>query len=117
MPSVAPDRAVYAVAADDVTVSPARSSANESAALALRHLARWGPLRPDGYLEHKAHSSRALQEMSMSGLPQKRSFGVFLKDVLLFLVAPFITIAYLALFPFIGLAELVRAKSRKHKQA
>ena len=54
----------------------------------------------------------------MSGLPQKRSFGVFLKDVVLFLLAPFITIAYLVLFPFIGLAELAKARSRKqHKQA
>jgi len=38
--------------------------------------------------------------------PAKRSFGVFLKDVVLFLAAPFIGLAYIVLFPFIGLGML-----------
>jgi CheY-like chemotaxis protein len=39
--------------------------------------------------------------------PAKRSIGVFLKDIALFLAAPFIGLAYIALFPLIGLAMLV----------
>lgn len=38
-----------------------------------------------------------------------RSAGVLLKDIALFFAAPFVTIAYIALFPFIGLTMLVRA--------
>ncbi|MDE2112077.1 MAG: response regulator [Alphaproteobacteria bacterium] len=38
---------------------------------------------------------------------RKRSITVFLKDVVMFLAAPFIGLAYIALFPFIGLAMLI----------
>jgi hypothetical protein len=39
---------------------------------------------------------------------QGRTVQQFLKDVGLFFAAPFITLAWLALFPFIGLMLLVR---------
>ena len=42
-----------------------------------------------------------------------RSVGVFLKDIALFFAAPFVTIAYLALFPFIGATMLVRTRGQK----
>jgi hypothetical protein len=35
-----------------------------------------------------------------------RNIAVFLKDVLMFLAAPFIGLAFIALFPFIGLGML-----------
>lgn len=38
---------------------------------------------------------------------QPRTLGVFLKNVAMFLAAPFIALAYVALFPFIGFAMLV----------
>jgi hypothetical protein len=38
-----------------------------------------------------------------------RTGGQIVKDVVLFFAAPFITLAYLSLFPFIGLALLLRA--------
>jgi hypothetical protein len=41
--------------------------------------------------------------------PAKRNFGQFLRDVGLFLAAPFISLVYMAMFPFIGLVMLVRA--------
>ncbi len=41
--------------------------------------------------------------------PARRSIGEFVKDVVLFLAAPFISLVYIAMFPFIGLAMLVRA--------
>ncbi len=37
----------------------------------------------------------------------RRGFGTVLKDAVLFLAAPFIGLAYIALFPFIGLAMLM----------
>lgn len=39
--------------------------------------------------------------------PQPRGLGVFLKNVAMFLAAPFIALAYVALFPFIGFGMLV----------
>lgn len=46
-----------------------------------------------------------------------RNVFVFLKEVIMFLAAPFIGLAYIALFPFIGLALLawhgVKALSRR----
>jgi hypothetical protein len=44
-----------------------------------------------------------------------RSFAQVLKDIGLFFAAPFVTMAYVALFPFIGLATLRRAL-RQRKQ-
>ena len=38
----------------------------------------------------------------------RRSIGTFLKDDLLFLASPIIALAYLGLFPFIGLAMLIK---------
>jgi CheY-like chemotaxis protein len=38
--------------------------------------------------------------------PARRGIGTILKDIALFLAAPFIGLAYVALFPFIGLAML-----------
>lgn len=37
-----------------------------------------------------------------------RSPGTILKDIVLFLASPVIALAYLALFPFIGLTMLVK---------
>lgn len=48
--------------------------------------------------------------------PPKRTFGEFLRDVLLFLATPFITVFYLALFPFIGLVMLVRTVSAERSK-
>ena len=45
--------------------------------------------------------------------PARRSLGEFLKDVVLFLAAPFISLVYMAMFPFIGLVMLVRAKQEE----
>lgn len=42
--------------------------------------------------------------------PARRSFGEVLKDAGLFLAAPFISLLYIAMFPFIGLAMLVKAR-------
>lgn len=41
-------------------------------------------------------------------MPAKRSAGTVLKDIGLFLASPVIALAYLALFPFIGLVMLVK---------
>jgi hypothetical protein len=38
-----------------------------------------------------------------------RTVSQILKDIVLFFAAPFITLAYLSLFPFIGLVLLLRA--------
>jgi len=52
-----------------------------------------------------------------SAKPAGRSAGRILKDVALFLAAPFIGLAYIALFPFIGLAMLawMGAKAWRHQ--
>lgn len=43
----------------------------------------------------------------------RRSFGEVLKDAFLFLASPFISLAYIALFPFIGLAMLLKTRSEE----
>lgn len=43
----------------------------------------------------------------------KRSFPTVLKDVALFLAAPFIALVYLALFPFFGIGLLLKARKAK----
>ncbi len=48
--------------------------------------------------------------------PAKRTFGEFVKDVVLFLAAPFISLAYIALFPFIGLAMLAKSLQENRKK-
>ena len=48
--------------------------------------------------------------------PANRSLGEVLKDAFLFLAAPFISLAYMALFPFIGLVMLVRARREAQKK-
>ena len=55
---------------------------------------------------HPAHSAS-----------EPRSPAQVCKDIALFLGAPFITIAYLALFPFIGLRMLIRtgSQARHHR--
>lgn len=42
-----------------------------------------------------------------------RTVQQYLKDVGLFFAAPFITLAYLVLFPFIGLGMLVRSRRQR----
>ena len=41
-------------------------------------------------------------------MPAKRNASTVLKDIGLFLASPVIALAYLALFPFIGLVMLVK---------
>lgn len=41
-------------------------------------------------------------------MSEKRNIGTVLKDIVLFLASPVIALAYLALFPFIGLTMLVK---------
>lgn len=48
--------------------------------------------------------------------PDRRSVGQVLKDAVLFLAAPFISLAYMALFPFIGIAMLMRNRREKRNQ-
>jgi hypothetical protein len=43
--------------------------------------------------------------------PGHRTPGQVLKDIVLFFAAPFITLAYMPLFAFIGLAMLIRKDS------
>lgn len=43
--------------------------------------------------------------------PARRSFATFLKDAVLFLAAPFISLVYMAMFPFIGIYLLAKARS------
>jgi hypothetical protein len=45
-----------------------------------------------------------------------RTAGQVAKDVVLFFAAPFISIAYVALFPFIGLMLLVRTGGQPRQQ-
>lgn len=42
--------------------------------------------------------------------PPRRSVAEVVKDVVLFLAAPFISLVYMAMFPFIGLVMLMRAR-------
>lgn len=44
--------------------------------------------------------------------PPRRTAGQVVKDILLFVAAPFITLAYLVLFPFIGMTMLFRKDGR-----
>ncbi|HEY1588926.1 MAG TPA: hypothetical protein VGG00_04250 [Rhodanobacter sp.] len=44
--------------------------------------------------------------------PTRRTPGQVLKDIVLLFAAPFITLAYMPLFAFIGLAMLLRKDSR-----
>jgi hypothetical protein len=39
----------------------------------------------------------------------RRTAPMVLTDIILFFAAPFVTVAYLGLFPFIGFATVVRA--------
>jgi hypothetical protein len=48
--------------------------------------------------------------------PARRSVAEFAKDVVLFLAAPFISLVYMAMFPFIGLVMLVRARQQKRSK-
>jgi hypothetical protein len=41
--------------------------------------------------------------------PAKRTVGEVVKDIILFLAAPFISLFYVILFPFIGAAMLFRS--------
>lgn len=50
------------------------------------------------------------------GKPAKRSLGEFLKDVVLFLAAPFISLVYMAMFPFIGLVMLVKSRQEERSK-
>jgi len=50
-------------------------------------------------------------------MPQKRSASTVLKDIVLFLASPVIALAYLALFPFIGLRMLLRAVRKPDAKA
>jgi hypothetical protein len=47
-----------------------------------------------------------------AGAPEPRSPAEVFKDIALFFAAPFITIAYLALFPIIGLRMLIQTGSQ-----
>ncbi len=49
--------------------------------------------------------------------PEPRSLAQVVKDIALFFASPFITIAYLVLFPFIGLRVLIRTghQNRQHR--
>ncbi len=48
--------------------------------------------------------------------PARRSVGEFVKDVVLFLAAPFISLVYMAMFPFIGLVLLMRARQEERNR-
>ena len=50
-------------------------------------------------------------------MAERRSILTWLKDVGLFFAAPFIALAYLALFPFIGLVLLSREVSKRRHAA
>jgi hypothetical protein len=47
-------------------------------------------------------------EARPAGLPPRRTAGRIAKDIILFFAGPLITVAYLALFPFIGLRMLIQ---------
>jgi hypothetical protein len=63
----------------------------------------------DELLRHSlpAHGGDALSMYA------KRSFPTVLKDIALFLAAPFIALAYLTLFPFFGIGLLLKARKTK----
>jgi hypothetical protein len=48
--------------------------------------------------------------------PARRTFGEFVKDVVLFLAAPFVSLTYVGLFPFIGIAMLARTLQERRKR-
>jgi hypothetical protein len=48
--------------------------------------------------------------------PARRSIGEFVKDVVLFLAAPFISLVYCAMFPFIGLVMLMKARQEERSK-
>lgn len=50
-------------------------------------------------------------------MAEKRSVLTRLKDVALFFAAPFIALAYLALFPFIGIKLLLQYLSSRKQAA
>lgn len=50
-------------------------------------------------------------------MAEKRSVLTILKDVALFFAAPFIALAYLALFPFIGIKLLLQYLSERKQAA
>ena len=52
------------------------------------------------------------RQAAANGAPARRTVGQVAKDILLFFAAPFITMAYLPMFPFIGLAMLFRKGGR-----
>lgn len=58
----------------------------------------------------------ALQHDGAGDGPRPRTAGQVAKDVVLFFAAPFISIAYVALFPFIGLMLLVRTGRQPRQQ-
>jgi hypothetical protein len=47
----------------------------------------------------------------------RRGFGQVLKDIGLFFAAPFVTLAYVALFPFLGFAALRRTMRERKKSS
>jgi len=55
------------------------------------------------------------RNVQAGGRPARRSAARVLKDIALFLATPFISIAYMALFPFIGLVKLVRAVAQARR--
>jgi len=44
--------------------------------------------------------------------PVRRSFATVLKDMVLFLAAPFISLVYIAMFPFIGIYMLMKHRKQ-----
>ncbi len=50
-----------------------------------------------------------------NGAHLRRSPGQVVKDIVLFFAAPFITLAYLPLFPFLGMAMMSRAWRHRHE--
>lgn len=68
----------------------------------------------------RPHVSSALQVDALAQTTAyadapRRSMARVAKDIGLFFAAPFVTLAYVALFPFIGMAMLAQAwRHRKH---
>ena len=57
----------------------------------------------------------ALAQTTTDAGDLRRSTAQVAKDIGLFFAAPFVTLAYVALFPFIGMAMLAQAwRRRKH---
>jgi hypothetical protein len=83
------------------------------------------PRSPDAPAEGTAAAAASVQAGASSAAPQpgsggepgpRRTAGQVLKDIVLFFAAPFVTLVYLALFPFIGMKLLAQAW-RERKQA